>query len=119
MVKPTRSLWHGLARAYVLTKRGGYSITELNCDTPTGEAEAVVLSALALELLPRGSGLSDPNSHLDRRFGPMGTLLIRPLLGGPAPPPLGLGFPTEVTEEPSATPLYPWWPERRCVVARV
>ncbi|MFL5444822.1 MAG: hypothetical protein ACJ78W_09915, partial [Myxococcales bacterium] len=33
--------WHGIARADVFFTAGGPKICELNCDTPSGEAEAV------------------------------------------------------------------------------
>ena len=32
--------WHGLARADVFVTDDGLAFTEINCDTPTGEAEA-------------------------------------------------------------------------------
>ena len=34
--------WHGISRADVFLTDGGLAFTEINCDTPTGEAEAVV-----------------------------------------------------------------------------
>src|SRR5262245_42911951 len=38
--------WHGIARADVFTTDDdGVQICELNCDTPSGEAEAVLLNA--------------------------------------------------------------------------
>src|SRR5262245_48021555 len=56
-----RPLWHGIARADVFATSEGFVITELNCDTPTGEAEAAVLSALALST-SKEPGLRDPNA---------------------------------------------------------
>ncbi|MGZ3428765.1 MAG: glutathionylspermidine synthase family protein, partial [Polyangia bacterium] len=37
--------WHGIARADVFATDDGVKICELNCDTPSGEAEAVLLNA--------------------------------------------------------------------------
>ena len=71
--------WHGIARADVFVTDEGLAFTEINCDTPTGEAEAVVLGALASEAPPR-PGLVDPNRDLEARFVDMvDTLIARDL----------------------------------------
>jgi glutathionylspermidine synthase len=41
--------WHGLARADVFLTDAGPVVCELNCDTPSGEAEAVLLNAAAAQ----------------------------------------------------------------------
>jgi len=106
MWNASRPLWHGLARADVFATREGWAITELNCDTPTGEAEASVLSALARERAPT---LADPNADLEARFGEMVEILIERLVDGPRPRTIGLVYPTEFTEDLSVIRLYRRW----------
>jgi hypothetical protein len=55
--------WHGIARADVFLTADGPVVCELNCDTPSGEAEAVLLNRAAAT-----PGLSDPNFALAARF---------------------------------------------------
>ncbi|MFO0615773.1 MAG: glutathionylspermidine synthase family protein [Polyangiaceae bacterium] len=113
----SRPHWHGFARADVFRIGSGYAITELNCDTPTGEAEAVVLGALAKEAHPE---LIDPNAELERRFVAMAERLIEQGVGGgqgkrrsgvrAAPPrAIGLVYPTEFTEDLAVIRLYRTW----------
>jgi len=106
MWNASRPLWHGIARADVFATRDGYLITELNCDTPTGEAEAVVLNRLAAAA--RG-GLFDPNAELERRFAAMLELLVERLVDGKAPRRIGIVYPTEFTEDLSVIRLYRRW----------
>jgi glutathionylspermidine synthase len=101
-----RPLWHGIARADVFATPEGWAITELNCDTPTGEAEAVVLSRLAREEHP---GLLDPNAALESRFGAMVEVMFERLVEQPAPRTVGLVYPTEFTEDLSVIRLYRQW----------
>ncbi|MEO6325698.1 MAG: glutathionylspermidine synthase family protein [Thermoanaerobaculia bacterium] len=108
MWQASRPLWHGLARADVFETAEGYVITELNCDTPTGEAEAVVLSALAKAAAPE---LVDPNADLERCFGAMVNLLVERLVDGPVPRTIGIVYPTEFTEDLSVIRLYRRWLE--------
>jgi glutathionylspermidine synthase len=104
----SRPLWHGIARADVFATAEGYVISELNCDTPTGEAEAVVLSELALSDRPE---LVDPNSGLEKQFGAMVELLINSQVEGSAPRRIGIVYPTEFTEDLSVIRLYRRWLE--------
>src|SRR5258706_2994565 len=104
----SRPLWHGLARADVFETSEGWVITELNCDTPTGEAEAAVLSALAGRERPE---LLDPNIDLERRFRAIVKNLIDRLVDGPAPRAVGIVYPTEFTEDLSVIRLYRRWLE--------
>jgi glutathionylspermidine synthase len=115
----SRPHWHGFARADVFRVGGSYAITELNCDTPTGEAEAVVLGALAKEAHP---DLVDPNAELERRFVAMVEHLIehgaaanRSRSGKRRAPPkaIGLVYPTEFTEDLAVIRLYRAWFQRR------
>ncbi|MDF2698284.1 MAG: hypothetical protein K0S65_6667 [Labilithrix sp.] len=104
--------WHGIARADVFVTEEGLAFTAINCDTPTGEAEAVVLGALASEMPPR-PGLVDPNRDLEDRFvGLVETLLARDL-EPEAPEAIGLVYPTEFTEDLSLVRLYKKWFESR------
>src|SRR5258706_9661658 len=104
----SRPLWHGLARADVFETSEGWVITELNCDTPTGEAEAAGLSAPARTERPE---LPDPNRNLERRFGAVVKILIERLVDGPAPRAVGIVYPTEFTEDLSVIRLYRRWLE--------
>ncbi len=108
MWNASRPLWHGIARADVFATPEGHVITELNCDTPTGEAEAVVLSRLARD--ERGE-LLDPNADLPRRLGAMVEILVERLVDGPAPRAVGIVYPTEFTEDLSVIRLYRRWLE--------
>jgi glutathionylspermidine synthase len=106
MWNASRPLWHGIARADVFATADGHVITELNCDTPTGEAEAVVLGRLAHDAHPE---LVDPNAELERRFGAMVRVLASRLVDGPTPRTVGIVYPTEFTEDLSVIRLYRRW----------
>ncbi|MBI5610878.1 MAG: glutathionylspermidine synthase family protein [Deltaproteobacteria bacterium] len=87
--------WHGLARADVFeTAQGGIQICELNCDTPTGIAESVVLG----RLLAAPGGADANQTLLDRwvallrRAASARGKLDRSLTAG-------LVWPTEQTED--------------------
>jgi len=110
MWNTSRPLWHSLARADVFATSEGYVISELNCDTPTGEAEAVVLGRLLSAERP---GLLDPNADLARRFGDMVELVVERLVDAPAPRRVGIVYPTEFTEDLSVIRLYRGWLEAR------
>jgi len=98
--------WHGIARADVFVTGEGLAFTEINCDTPTGEAEAVVLGALA-------SGGVDPNRALEERFVAMVEALAASELEPDAPGAVGIVYPTEFTEDLSLVRLYKRWFEAR------
>ena len=96
--------WHGIARADVFWTDDGPRVCELNSDTPSGTAEAVLLSATAAT----ASGLVDPNATLRARFlamvhaqaqrcGHRGALTV------------GLLYPTEMVEDLSMIGLYRDW----------
>jgi glutathionylspermidine synthase len=104
--------WHGLARADVFFTGDGVAVAELNCDTPTGEAEAVVLGALATEQ-PAGAGAFDPSADLESRFMAMLAYLARRERiadAGPART-VGLVYPTELTDDLPLVRLYRQWLE--------
>jgi glutathionylspermidine synthase len=106
----SQPLWHALARADVFVTDDGLQIAELNCDTPTGEAEAIVLGPLAAR-----AGTIDPNRDLAKRFGDITELLAKAMLAKAGPrgdsepePPrrAGIVYPTELPEDLSLVRLY-------------
>jgi hypothetical protein len=104
------SLWHGIARADVFMTDDGLAFAELNCDTPTGEAEAVCLNAI---VAGDHAGATDPNTSLEPRFVAMVlALAARELTSGP-PRRVGLVYPTEMTDDLSLVRLYKSWFEAR------
>jgi glutathionylspermidine synthase len=101
--------WHGVARADVFLTDDGVAVAEINCDTPTGEAEAVVLGELASEL----AGTSDPSRELEGRFLSMVKYVAereRVQEAGPART-VGMVYPTELTDDLSLVRLYQRWLE--------
>ena len=115
--------WHGLARADVFLTTDGVAVAEINCDTPTGEAEAVVLGALGLagaaDAAKAGSGgggtLLDPSRVLEDRFLTMlAYVATRERLPGAGPArTVGLVYPTELTDDLPLVRLYARWLEAR------
>jgi glutathionylspermidine synthase len=110
MFEVSRPLWHGLARADVFFTDEGLQIAELNCDTPTGEAEATVLSQLAKPSEP--AGLLDPNAGLQQAFIEMLERLRESVVGSSGPRTVGIIYPTEFTEDLSLIKLYRRWLEQ-------
>jgi glutathionylspermidine synthase len=93
----SQPLWHAVARADVFVTKEGLQIAELNCDTPTGEAEAIVLGALA-----QRDGATDPNTKLATRI--MGAT---ELVAGPLPDKrAAIVYPTELPEDLPLVRLY-------------
>jgi hypothetical protein len=96
--------WHGLARADVFLTDDGPQVCELNCDTPSGEAEAVLLNAAVA-----GGSLVDPTRLLGAR--------LCDLIAAVAPRrealTVGIIYPTELTEDLSMILLYQRWFEAR------
>jgi glutathionylspermidine synthase len=93
----SQPLWHAVARADVFVTREGLQIAELNCDTPTGEAEAVVLGELA-----KRDGLTDPNTKLAARIVEAAELVAGDLPDKKA----ALVYPTEHPEDLPLVRLY-------------
>ncbi len=110
MWQASRPLWHGLARADVFVTSEGLAIAELNCDTPTGEAEAVTLGRL---VAPNHPGTRDPNAELEGRFVAMVDALAEGELEPGVGRDVGLVYPTEFTEDLSLVRLYKQWFESR------
>jgi glutathionylspermidine synthase len=103
-------LWHGIARADVFVTDEGLAVAELNCDTPTGEAEAVALSAIAAADV---EGAVDPNQALGSRFCAMTEVLAARTVRGAVSRVIGFVYPTEFTEDLSLVRLYRRWFEAR------
>jgi hypothetical protein len=101
-------LWHGIARADLFLTDAGIVTTELNCDTPTGEAEACVTGALARLAAPHEK---DPNAHLRAAFLAVLEGIAQGLLAAPYPKTVGLVYPTEFVEDLSVVRLYRSWLE--------
>jgi glutathionylspermidine synthase len=103
-------LWHGMARADAFVTDDGIRICELNCDTPTGQPEAVVSSALALEEHP-DARLDDPNVALGARI----VRMVDDLLAAQTRPThlrsIGVIYPTELTEDLGMIALLRRWLE--------
>ena len=100
----SQPLWHALARADVFVTAEGLQIAELNCDTPTGEAEAIELGAIGREDRPE---LVDPSVELGVRFAEVAEALCAATLGGaPRVKRAGIVYPTELPEDLSLVRLY-------------
>jgi glutathionylspermidine synthase len=93
--------WHVIARADVFVTDEGLQIAELNCDTPTGEAEAIILGPLAAR-----SGTTDPNQRLAARFAEIVEVFAAAVAGTKGPRRAGIIYPTELPEDLSLVRLY-------------
>jgi glutathionylspermidine synthase len=100
--------WHGIARADVFMTARGPVVCELNSDTPSGEAEAVVLGALAAK-----SGCEDPSRALEGRFCDAVAAITQAMTGKTGALSVGIVYPTEITEDLSMIALYRRWFEAR------
>jgi glutathionylspermidine synthase len=102
--------WHGLARADIFVTDEGLAFTEINSDTPTGEAEAVVLNQI---VHAEYAGLEDPNTQLADRFVSMVESLFEHTLPAGSPRTAAILYPTEFTEDLALVRLYRRWFEER------
>ncbi len=104
--------WHGIARADVFLTSAGPVVCELNCDTPSGEAEAVLLNRAVAPAFPQHA---DPNGVLGERLCAMISALARPLRRRRPDAPLSVGivYPTDMPEDLSMVLLYQQWLEER------
>ena len=100
--------WHGIARADVFVTSEGLAVTELNSDTPTGEAEAVVLGDIFAEAHPDAR---DPNAGLGARFVAMVEALAQGPLATGVPRTAAIVYPTELTEDLALVRQYKRWLE--------
>jgi hypothetical protein len=99
--------WHGIARADVFMTQDGPVVCEVNCDTPSGEAEAVELGALAAaeqsECFDPCLNLGDRLCSLVESMAPSRTEKLV----------VGFVYPTEFSEDLSMVALYRRWFQRR------
>lgn len=104
--------WHGIARIdfFVLTD-GTLRFCEVNSDTPSGEAETVVLNAVCH---PDHPHLVDPNREFEEHFVEMVLASHRASHRAPREhPAVGIVYPTDLPEDLSMIALYRSWFERR------
>lgn len=103
--------WHGVARADLFLTDRGPVCCELNCDTPSGQAEAIALPVLARRAGTRGR---DPSRRLEAALSALvesqGRRVRR---AAPGPLAVGILYPTEMTEDHSMVALYRRWLEAR------
>lgn len=99
--------WHGIARADVFWTDDGARVCELNSDTPSGQAEAVLLSAAAAARAT-APGLVDPNATLRQRFLGLVHANAR-AIGLREALTVGIVYPTEMVEDLSMVALYRDW----------
>jgi glutathionylspermidine synthase len=98
------SLWHGMARVDLFVTPNGLATTELNSDTPTGQAEACILSKLRAT-----EGLLDPNARMQHAFVAMVKALASASLGEAEAKTVGIIYPTEFTDDLPLVRLYRQW----------
>jgi glutathionylspermidine synthase len=97
--------WHGIARADLFeTVEGGIACCEVNSDTPSGQAECVLLNRLLHADHP---GTVDPNVELRPRF----LAMLRASRGAAPLARAGILYPTEIPEDLSMIALYRQWLE--------
>lgn len=98
-------LWHGIARLdlFLLTD-GRVQMCEMNSDTPSGEAEAVLLNSLFAPSFPP---VQNPNSAFPAQFIKMLRSFLTP--ANTEPLRVGIIFPTEIPEDLSMVLCYEEW----------
>ncbi len=104
--------WHGIARLDMFELEDGSVATcEMNSDTPSGEAETVLLNEL---LHPFSPGVDNPNKRFEELFTGMVMAMYRARAAQPREAPVvGVIYPTDMPEDLSMVALYTRWFERR------
>lgn len=104
--------WHFIARLDVFEEQGGgVKICEMNSDTPSGEAEAVVLNEL---LSARAPQAQNPNANFEETFIAAMLAAYRADVKEPKDKPtIGIIYPTDLPEDLSMILLYKSWFEER------
>ncbi len=101
--------WHGIARVDLFVcDDGRVRVCEMNSDTPSGEAEAVLLNRL---LAPTVGGLTDPNEGFEDRFRQMLEVSWRARGGRGRVESIGIVYPTDMPEDLSMIAIYGRWLE--------
>jgi glutathionylspermidine synthase len=101
--------WHGIARLDLFILADGTIRTcEMNSDTPSGEAEAVILNRI---LHRDHANLIDPNQFFEERFIEMVIASHQATVTevNQGTPTVGIIYPTELTEDLSMITLYSEW----------
>jgi glutathionylspermidine synthase len=99
--------WHGIARLDLfILEDGSIQICEMNSDTPSGEAEAVLLNKIFEERYP---SLKNPNRGFDEKFCSMIMGLFQSSVCELNKPAIGIVYPTEMPEDLSMISLYEKW----------
>ncbi len=99
--------WHAIARADVFRTKDGLRICEINSDTPSGQAEAVLLNEICA--LP---SWENPNQHFEQQVCSLVQTMTSALTGRNVQT-IGIVYPTEFTEDLSMIALYQTWFARR------
>ncbi len=112
--------WHGIARVDLFQCQDGrWQVCEINSDTPSGEAEAILINRIVRQTVEEeGRGVppggSDPNRQFEERFWEMLVASDRSGRGGKeGPQRIGVLYPTDQPEDLSLVALYRSWFERR------
>ena len=102
--------WHGIARVdlFICTDRR-VKACEMNSDTPSGEAEAVLLNQLLHQFHPN---TIDPNTELEERFWQMLAASHRARSRTPLRN-IAIIYPTDLPEDLSMIAIYKRWLEAR------
>ncbi len=96
--------WHVFGRVDLFRTERGLVTSEMNCDTPTGQAEAIALA----EACGIAGTARDPNRDLQDQFVRSVLATAAHVLGRP-PRSIGLVFPTDQTEDLALIRLYRAW----------
>lgn len=112
MWEASGGMWHGMARADLFVcENGAVRCCELNSDTPSGQAESVLLNQILRATNKEIYGaISDPNASLPARYLSM----LRESHAARTDAPLrsvAIIYPTELTEDLSMITLFARWPE--------
>ncbi len=104
--------WHAIARLDVfLCADGRIQICEMNSDTPSGEAEAVILNQLFHQDV---ADCENPNETFETQFIETFLSAYRASVKEPsAQPSVGIIYPTDMPEDLSMILIYKSWFEKR------
>ncbi len=104
--------WHAIARLDTFIANDGcIQICEMNSDTPSGEAEAVILNQILQQ-----ENLINPNEQFERTFCDAVLRCYHQSVSEIKPAPtLGVVYPTDLPEDLSMIELYRRWFESRGV----